>query len=157
MKSWRNKVPLFFGFGAYLTLFWVPAFGTLANLEMHFFQKDLVKPIWKLAKFNLPLPKHQFKSIKPQVPGLGPWCRVWWRVGVIRNKCGWHFAFPFMFINVGMGTLYVENIFDNNAINITATDNYSGWMYKSTQIFTFDGFLYIYKFIFKACMLLQIF
>ena len=80
MKSWRNKVPLFFGFGAYLTLFWVPAFGTLANLEMHFFQKDLVKPIWKLAKFNLPLPKHQFKSIKPQVPGLRPWCHVWWRV-----------------------------------------------------------------------------
>ena len=82
MKSWRNKVPLFFGFGAYLTLFWVPAFGTLANLEMHFFQKDLVKPIWKLAKFNLPLPKHQFKSIKPQVPGLRPWCHVWWRVGL---------------------------------------------------------------------------
>ena len=80
MKSWWNKVPLFFGFYAYLTLFWVPAFATLANLEMHFFQKDLVKPIWKLAKFNLPLPKHQFKSIKPQVPGLRPWCHVWWRV-----------------------------------------------------------------------------
>ena len=36
MKSWQNKVPLFFWFDAYLTLFSVPAFGQLANLKINF-------------------------------------------------------------------------------------------------------------------------
>ena len=49
----KIKCLYFYRFDAYLTPFWVPAFATLANLEMHFFQKDLVEPISKWPKFKL--------------------------------------------------------------------------------------------------------
>ena len=44
-KSWANKVPLFFWFDAHLTLFWVPTFTPLYNLQINFPQKDLVLQI----------------------------------------------------------------------------------------------------------------
>ena len=63
MKSWQNKVPLFFGFDSYLTLFSVPAFGQLANLKINFSQKFLVEPISKLVPFFI-LPKNFNKMQK---------------------------------------------------------------------------------------------
>ena len=42
-KSRQNKVPIFFGFDAYLTPFWVPAFAPHINLKMIFSQKALYR------------------------------------------------------------------------------------------------------------------
>ena len=43
MKSRLNKVALFFRFGAYLTMFWMPPFTPLLNLEILFSQKALYR------------------------------------------------------------------------------------------------------------------
>ena len=49
-----------------------------------------------------------------------------------------------MFINAGMGTLYVENIFDNNAINIRpAVSNKNIVVLEEIEIFLKDNVLFL--------------
>ena len=89
MKSWQNKVPLFFWFDAYLTLFSVPAFGQLANLKINFSQKTLVEPISKLVPFFYTAKKLQFNAKTFWVPGLSTWRLQWRDVVNDQTKSNW--------------------------------------------------------------------
>ena len=73
MKSWLNKVPLFFWYHAYLTLFWVPHFVPLPNLQINLSLKDLVLRIQKLPKIIHPTTQETESRRKSHVPGLKTW------------------------------------------------------------------------------------
>ena len=73
MKSWLNKVPLFFWYHAYLTLFWVHHFVPLPNLQINLSLKDLVLRIWKLPKIIHPTTQETESRRKSHVPGLKTW------------------------------------------------------------------------------------